>query len=581
MTFNDSQPTSDNRRRFETLLQRYFEKTITSAETDELLLLWNASESFDRLAQENLEVHQAFHFLAGLDREPISVSAEQLRKVCGSEDDYRKIELRAVHSPFAEEQKPFSFDSFKFDDLVNDAPWMVAAPETKLESSSKTTIKPYRPLTPKEFQRSGILLAVVFALFFMAVYLEFRPMSDVSEDTVPSLAPIPSFAKVGKVADVVFPEDGLVFREGRSVGNEEIRLVSGLMELELENGVRIALEGPVTFHLQSAMKTFCERGRASVEVPPAAVGFETLTPFMNVRDLGTEFVVDVGEKESSVHVITGKVELEKLSGNWLPIPEGIGRVVDFMKVEKQIVANKKLYTDKGTLFRAAEAWTRKCLQAREERDRRWNNDPALMLSLDFDENQGMPMRGARIVGGRLGNEKAAEFRRKGDFVQTKIGGSHRKLTFMASVRINDLNRACNTILATDQYLDRPGFCWLIDNQGCLRLRTLREVGQKAQSYQSDPRFSSNMFGSWIDLAVTIDMDQREIVHYVDGLPVSTNTIDESYAISLREPTVGNWIRDLRTPTDRHFDGRIAAVLVFSRVLEPDEIRQQIFERRLP
>jgi len=96
---------------------------------------------------------------------------------------------------------------------------------------------------------------------------------------------------------------------GSALGPGLLELCEGRVELELDNGVRLAVEGPARFELESPSRGLLHQGKLAATVPPQGVGFTVDTPTMSVIDLGTEFALHVTESGvSDVHVFTGEVE---------------------------------------------------------------------------------------------------------------------------------------------------------------------------------------------------------------------------------------------------------------------------------
>lgn len=87
-----------------------------------------------------------------------------------------------------------------------------------------------------------------------------------------------------------------------------IELCEGRVELELNSGVQVALEGRTRFRLINAKRGRLEQGMLSASVPPRGMGFTVDTPQMEVVDLGTEFGLNVSAAASEVHVFDGEVE---------------------------------------------------------------------------------------------------------------------------------------------------------------------------------------------------------------------------------------------------------------------------------
>ncbi|MEM1294324.1 MAG: FecR domain-containing protein [Verrucomicrobiota bacterium] len=87
-----------------------------------------------------------------------------------------------------------------------------------------------------------------------------------------------------------------------------VELCEGRVEIELDSGVHIAMEGPARFELINEKHGMLHQGKLSANVPPEGIGFTVDTPSMAVVDLGTEFGLNVNQSASEVHVFDGEVE---------------------------------------------------------------------------------------------------------------------------------------------------------------------------------------------------------------------------------------------------------------------------------
>jgi ferric-dicitrate binding protein FerR (iron transport regulator) len=88
-----------------------------------------------------------------------------------------------------------------------------------------------------------------------------------------------------------------------------LSLERGLVEIHLQKGARIVMEGPAHIEIVSANSVRMRRGKLTAKVPDAAKGFQVFTPKGRVVDLGTEFAMAVDEDGTTdVYVYAGKVE---------------------------------------------------------------------------------------------------------------------------------------------------------------------------------------------------------------------------------------------------------------------------------
>ncbi len=102
--------------------------------------------------------------------------------------------------------------------------------------------------------------------------------------------------------------DSRAIRPSQALGPGRLSLEAGTVEVTIQNGARILLEGPATLELLTPLRAYLQAGRAVVHVPAAATGFVLETRDANVLDVGTEFGVKVGpERGTEVQVYQGSV----------------------------------------------------------------------------------------------------------------------------------------------------------------------------------------------------------------------------------------------------------------------------------
>ncbi len=102
---------------------------------------------------------------------------------------------------------------------------------------------------------------------------------------------------------------------GERLPLDEVVLEEGFVELTLDEGVHVVIEGPTQFQVLGANALLLKQGRLVASVPSMAIGFTVTTPTAEVIDLGTEFGVTVGENaETDVIVFRGKVEVKPQTG---------------------------------------------------------------------------------------------------------------------------------------------------------------------------------------------------------------------------------------------------------------------------
>jgi ferric-dicitrate binding protein FerR (iron transport regulator) len=100
---------------------------------------------------------------------------------------------------------------------------------------------------------------------------------------------------------------------------ETLKFERGLVNLFLDNGAELLIEGPADVDYVSIEKVFARKGKLAARVSPGAIGFSIETPHANVIDRGTSFGMSVDENSrTDVVVYEGKVDLDVMGDNAPP-----------------------------------------------------------------------------------------------------------------------------------------------------------------------------------------------------------------------------------------------------------------------
>jgi hypothetical protein len=92
---------------------------------------------------------------------------------------------------------------------------------------------------------------------------------------------------------------------------EPLAIDSGLVELQLKQGVTLLIEGPADWTIDGQNNATLKRGKLVAKVPQQAIGFTVTTPTAKIVDLGTEFGVEVVPTGTTdVQVFAGVVEVQ-------------------------------------------------------------------------------------------------------------------------------------------------------------------------------------------------------------------------------------------------------------------------------
>ncbi len=92
---------------------------------------------------------------------------------------------------------------------------------------------------------------------------------------------------------------------------QQLALDGGLVEIVFDSGAKVIIEGPGVLAIASTSGARLDRGKLVAMVPDAATGFTITTPDALLRDLGTEFGVEIdGSGRTRLCVFQGAVSVE-------------------------------------------------------------------------------------------------------------------------------------------------------------------------------------------------------------------------------------------------------------------------------
>lgn len=407
-------------------------------------------------------------------------------------------------------------------------------------------------------------------------------------------------ATVTHFSDVVFAENTDQFRPGQKISTDDLTLKQGFLGLRLANGVRIVLEGPGEFKLTSPMKAFCRSGRLSVEIPPQATGFEVQSPLLNIRDIGTKFLLEVSDETCTAHVIQGKIEVKQLTGNWVEVNENVAIAVhrDF-RIE-QTLADKSLFVEEARMNEMARQSRNRIFSRWERCCSRWKNDPLLYVYTDFsreedevrgdEEGKVVPYVGnwqmERGVTGRSGCEeiaghrdfgRALSFSKPGDRVKVSAPSKSKAFTLMAVVRLDALAASGHPLFSIGD--DRSdALHWQINSMGQMQLLTGNDKNEKRlDMVASDVFYEKRHAGAWTVLAVCVEPENEIVTFYCDGDVVSRMPWKSSKEFDFTAAEIGNWEhKDRSEARFGNFGGAISEFILLGRGLTEEEITSMNF-----
>jgi hypothetical protein len=380
-------------------------------------------------------------------------------------------------------------------------------------------------------------------------------------------------------------------RVGSALEPGWLRLESGLAQVVFYSGARLVIEGPAELELVSPGEAVCPTGRLLAEVPQPARGFRLRTAQVNVLDLGTAFGIDATRSRTEVHVFKGKVELLSGTTSKQSLAEKQAAVVEGNTPPRLGAANASAF---ASLFE----FQQRSLASEAFRYERWqfanarlNQDPSLVVHLDFQDLSGMDwtlrnaaernlsVPEATIVGcqrgeGRWREKHALEFQSVSDRVRLTVPGEFESLTLLAWVRVSGLDREFNSLFMCDGF--EPGTIhWLIRNDGVLGLTVFGPGTGNYQILPSPTVITHHTFGTWLHLAVVLSGKAGEVVHYVNGSPVSRHAVRFGPPFRLGSAELGNWnVTSGPNPPPsliRNLSGSLDEFELFSRALNDAEV----------
>lgn len=117
---------------------------------------------------------------------------------------------------------------------------------------------------------------------------------------------------VSAAHNAVWQEHSVPLEMGDPMYDQDVprSLDSGIIKLSFDHRTEAIIEGPATFYSTKANQLILEKGRLCVFGPLPNNGFEVITPYSSVVDLGTEFGVNVDKSGNLVQVFQGEVALK-------------------------------------------------------------------------------------------------------------------------------------------------------------------------------------------------------------------------------------------------------------------------------
>ncbi len=490
---------------------------------------------------------------------------------------------------------------------------LAATPPVAVELLCDTSIR--RVETRQQLQHANIRLLTLVTIAACLVFIVGLQLVNQLGRGVNSPSPIPQqvatlaeitdsgVAVLVSAIDVRWTAD-LSLQSGSIVVPGELKLVSGLAEIEFYSGARLIVEGPAHLEIVSANEAICHNGKLRAFVPPPARGFKIRTSQFELVDLGTEFGMEIGVNgDAEVQVFDGEVELHPNddAGSPQQIRHLLGGSGVFWNASGQthpIRSEPSNYSSFDQIRQQSQLQSTQRYNQWQEFNRSLANDPRIAVRYDFEAcDQGLPnarlpdsgesaahgtIIGCEWTSGRWPDKHALEFRRPSDRVRVDIPGSYNELTLTAWIRVDANPGRHQGLLLTDGFA--PGHPhWQIAPSGDLRLCVggAKEQARDA-SYGSPELFKPHLLGVWSFVATAYDRSAGTVRHFLNDHELSVYKVKFDQDLTVGLSDIGNWgvPLDRSIQRVRNFVGRMDELTLWNVALDASEIRD-IYHRTQP
>ncbi|OUT62905.1 MAG: hypothetical protein CBB71_01155 [Rhodopirellula sp. TMED11] len=398
------------------------------------------------------------------------------------------------------------------------------------------------------------------------------------------------------------------FQDGQVLPQGKLQFAAGVAEIDFFCGASVVIEGPADLDIVSDWEVTLHTGRLRASVPPAARGFKVNAAETQIVDLGTEFAVEVSDRNADVQVIDGEIRIDggQLDGTHLLTGQRRSLTHD----QPTDSALESILTTKQLQLKYQDAlashWLRwqsatqgiavrddliayypitSCIQGRTVQ----NVGPTGSL------NDGQIVGPVQLDDGRYpALSSALDFSSPGSRVRTRIDGEFSAFSFTCWVNINRLDNLYNALFMADGYENGEPH-WQIRNDGSLMFSVMVDDTQEIKVntrfedkpvtdaglhrvYFTKPVWNDSMRDRWIHLAAVYDLDGRKVSQYVNGELVGEETIPQKFVpqtLRIGGAELGNWGQPFRNSpwfAVRNLNGKIDDMLLLDSALDAQAIR---------
>lgn len=447
---------------------------------------------------------------------------------------------------------------------------------------------------PSRHDLEESIAPVVAGLFLVLVLLVtcglflVRVLTTAPDDAITTLA------RVNETIDAVWADPSQEYRPGQLVDESQFCLRSGLVQLEMNNGTLLVLEGPAELTFTDASSAFCPLGKVSGYVPRAGINYKIATPNGTMIDRGTEFHIDVRKEVTLLEVVQGKVDFFTSGENpfTLLANEVISYGAAILPKISESPTVSSTYISPKSFDASLGQWGVQLQAAKAKLDSQLDNNPHLVVRLDCsrrDKNQlGNCVAGrgvleyVRVVGserdkGPVPGSTAIGFPGKNDAIEGDFAGEFTSLTLVARVRLDRLDKTTNVLFASNDFRGVPGtVLWQVLENGTMQFHVMPKDSNQLSAYTSPIVFGKKNLHTWVTLAVVASKQERTIQFYVDGYLRGRLAWTDPIPLRLGQGTIGNFRGAASGVQKRNFQGAISEFMVFDCPLGRNELAQNLF-----
>ena len=377
---------------------------------------------------------------------------------------------------------------------------------------------------------------------------------------------------------------------------QKLALEKGLAQITYANGAVVLIEAPASYTVDSPKSGFLSHGKLTARADTeASRQFVIATPHARFVDQGTEFGVLIDDRgRAEVAVFEGKVNAvaRLANGRWtapVPLVEGQAAVCEGAKFSPQVVSRDDFPTllpPPPPPMSPFQRWLEAShdLQGREDLVAYYDfqPDPTNPAVLFNRAPTGAALNGeiqiANWVEGRFPGKSALEFMAGASGVHVNIPSEYRQLTVIAWLSSNRLANDFNGILMSDNWMQNKELHWELQDDGKVDLIVYGQMGHHS-SAESVP---VDGLKRWCMLAGAVDTPANRISLYFNDEFTDMFELKQMPAVQIGSATIGGWNNEGKGDTVKvhNLCGRIDELMIFQRVLTPDEIKQ-VYETGKP